>query len=53
MGGGLMPGFLDDTDVCVCGHIKDEHEGEVFVGCTVEDCDCSDFEWNGEEEDED
>jgi len=44
-----MPGFLDDTDECICGHIKDEHfKSGFFLACKVEDCECADYEWNGE-----
>lgn len=48
-----MPGFLDDCDECVCGHIKDEHESGFFSKCTIKDCECLDFKWNGVEEAED
>jgi hypothetical protein len=44
-----MPGFLDDTDECVCGHIKDEHAKQgFFLACQVDGCECGDYEWNGE-----
>lgn len=44
-----MPGFLDDTDQCTCGHIKDEHaKSGFFLKCQVDGCDCGDYEWDGE-----
>jgi len=48
-----MPGFLDDCDGCVCGHIKDEHKNGFFSPCKVKGCDCGDFEWDGVEDDAD
>ncbi len=37
---------MDDTDLCYCGHVRDEHErgGE----CTVEECKCVHFEHDPE-----
>ena len=30
---------------CDCGHVEDEHEqGGLFQPCTIEGCDCGDFE---------
>jgi hypothetical protein len=34
----------DDTDLCTCGHVNDEHEPGFISPCTVEGCDCRDFE---------
>jgi hypothetical protein len=36
---------MNDTDICVCGHVRDEHvAGNLFNRCVVEGCDCLDFE---------
>ena len=41
---------------CTCGHMEDEHGGvEDYPGsskCSIEDCDCVCFEWDGEEDKE-
>lgn len=40
----------DDTSVCHCGHVFDEHGHDPeFPGsnaCNVEGCHCLDFEWD-------
>lgn len=33
---------MDDTTICCCGHVWDEHEGGKE--CTVEGCKCIHFE---------
>jgi hypothetical protein len=30
-----------DEPICVCGHVRDEHDGNV---CTIEGCACVHFE---------
>ncbi len=35
---------IDDTTVCACGHVKDEHVPGFISECTVKDCPCRDFE---------
>lgn len=37
---------MGDTDICYCGHVRDEHE--EGKDCTVEGCDCIHFEHNPE-----
>jgi hypothetical protein len=34
----------NDTDICACGHVRDEHEVGFIAPCTVEGCACRDFE---------
>jgi hypothetical protein len=38
---------------CVCGHMFDEHVGSFFMVCTVEDCDCGDYEEADFDDDDD
>lgn len=37
---------------CTCGHAEEEHKTRKTgpVECEVEDCDCIQYEWDGEEE---
>lgn len=46
---------MNDTDVCVCGHVADEHEQRRSgpVECTVEGCGCVQFELADEGDDDD
>lgn len=50
-----MPGFLDDSDLCVCGHVKEEHDEDGV--CTMSrhepPCGCKGYEYDGEEDDDD
>jgi hypothetical protein len=50
----MSPGFLNDCGICLCGHMKDEHDKDdpLASPCKVKGCNCPDFEWNGEEEPE-
>lgn len=41
-----MPGFLDDTDICTCGHIKDEHDPLIGVCEGGGGCGCDEFEYD-------
>lgn len=47
-----MPG--NGHDICECGHVLDEHGGDSehpnATACTIEGCDCIDFEEVEEEE---
>jgi|HubBroStandDraft_1064217.scaffolds.fasta_scaffold32293_3 hypothetical protein len=31
-------------DMCICGHSIDDHEISEAQPCTIEDCDCSEFD---------
>ena len=39
---------MDGT--CMCGHVEDEHDGGA--ACTVWDCLCVHYEWDGDEDGE-
>jgi len=38
---------------CTCGHTGEEHGGDPkypgSTACSIDDCDCIAFEWDGEE----
>lgn len=53
MGSNPTRGTMDLTYICVCGHVYDEHEDGFFMVCTIDDCDCEDYEGMLEEDDED
>ncbi len=38
--------MMEDTDLCYCGHVRDEHERGS--NCTVECCACVHFEHDQE-----
>lgn len=40
-----LSGLPTVTDVCCCGHVEDEHDGE----CQVDGCPCVHYDWDGEE----
>ena len=33
---------MDDTEFCVCGHVRDEHDR--LMACEIDDCGCVYFE---------
>jgi hypothetical protein len=36
---------VESDKTCNCGHLEEEHEEEgFFKRCTIEECDCDDFE---------
>lgn len=43
---------MDDTSICYCGHVLDEHGGDHHapnaLACTVKGCHCVAFEHNPE-----
>lgn len=46
-----MTRLIEDTSVCFCGHIYDEHDTFSFLEpCQVEDCNCDMFD-DGEDDD--
>lgn len=53
--GSHVPGFLDDSDLCVCGHVKEEHDGlgECTMSHHEPPCGCKGYEYDGEEADDD
>lgn len=44
-------GFLDVS--CICGHVEEEHEGNFFRVCTIDGCECEDFEGDGSSDPDD
>jgi len=37
---------MSDTDICYCGHVRDEHDRQRE--CQVEGCGCNHFEWDAD-----
>ena len=35
---------MDLTYICMCGHVDDEHETGFFRPCTIDGCQCDDYE---------
>lgn len=44
--------MLDDTDICYCGHVRDEHD-HARGECTVEGCHCAHFDHDPDAREED
>ncbi|HXU23042.1 MAG TPA: hypothetical protein VN697_03320 [Tepidiformaceae bacterium] len=46
---------MSDTDVCVCGDVRDEHGGDPnypgSTSCSCDGCDCLAFEMDHPEDD--